>query len=249
MRKLAAAAGVMITASHNPKEDNGYKVRPCSRDAGPGRSWPAGSGCDPPLCRPLQVYWCSGAQISSPHDREILGCVEEQLQPWSSSCWDEGLVETSSLRTDPLTQMNRCYMEELTSLCFHRLEDGAPRQRPHPSDVALLSLRDLNRRCPLKFVHSSFHGVGHSYVQEAFRAFGFAPPIPVPEQKDPDPNFSSVSCPNPEEGQSVLVGHQQGDDHDPSAAFLCLTFFFCPPGAFCSSGGEGRCSSCAGHGS
>lgn len=36
--------------------------------------------------------------------------------------------------------------------------------------------------------------------------FGFPPPIPVPEQKDPDPNFSSVRCPNPEEGESVLVG-------------------------------------------
>uniref|UniRef100_H3D0W1 Phosphoglucomutase 2-like 1 n=1 Tax=Tetraodon nigroviridis TaxID=99883 RepID=H3D0W1_TETNG len=153
VRKLGAAAGVMITASHNPKED-GYKV-----------------------------YWCSGAQICSPHDREVLCCVEEQLEPWSSSCWDEGLAETSSLRTDPLAPMNHCYMEELTSLCFHR---------------------DLNRRCPLKFVHSSFHGVGHDYVQEAFRTFGFTPPIPVPEQKDPDPNFSSVSCPNPEEGQPVL---------------------------------------------
>ncbi|CAG02150.1 unnamed protein product [Tetraodon nigroviridis] len=115
--------------------------------------------------------------------REVLCCVEEQLEPWSSSCWDEGLAETSSLRTDPLAPMNHCYMEELTSLCFHR---------------------DLNRRCPLKFVHSSFHGVGHDYVQEAFRTFGFTPPIPVPEQKDPDPNFSSVSCPNPEEGQPVL---------------------------------------------
>lgn len=69
---------------------------------------------------PLQVYWCNGAQISSPHDREILGCVEEHLEPWSSSCWEEDLVETSSLRTDPLTQINRSYMEELTSLCFHR---------------------------------------------------------------------------------------------------------------------------------
>ncbi|XP_076590755.1 glucose 1,6-bisphosphate synthase [Chaetodon auriga] len=154
VKKLGAAAGVMVTASHNPKDDNGYKV-----------------------------YWCNGAQISSPHDKEILRSIEEQLEPWSSSCWDEELVESCSLRTDPLTQINSFYMEELTSLCFHR---------------------DLNKSCPLKFVHSSFHGVGHVFVQQAFHAFGFTPPIPVPEQKDPDPNFSSVRCPNPEEGESVL---------------------------------------------
>ncbi|KAF7657602.1 hypothetical protein LDENG_00024760 [Lucifuga dentata] len=154
VRKLGAAAGVMITASHNRKEDNGYKV-----------------------------YWCNGAQISSPHDKEILRSIEEQLEPWSSSCWEEELVESCSLRTDPLAWINSCYMEELASLCFHR---------------------DLNRSCPLKFIHSSFHGVGHVFVQQAFRTFGFAPPIPVPEQKDPDPNFSSVRIPNPEEGESVL---------------------------------------------
>lgn len=66
--------------------------------------------------------------------------------------------------------------------------------------------RELNTKTPLKFVHSSFHGVGHNYVQQAFKVFGFQPPIPVPEQKDPDPNFSTVRCPNPEEGESVLVG-------------------------------------------
>lgn len=76
------------------------------------------------------------------------------------------------------------------------------------SDVSLVSNRELNRRSPLKFVHSSFHGVGHVYVQQAFSVFGFGPPIPVPEQKDPDPNFSSVRCPNPEEGEAVLVGHR-----------------------------------------
>uniref|UniRef100_A0A665UJI1 Phosphoglucomutase 2-like 1 n=1 Tax=Echeneis naucrates TaxID=173247 RepID=A0A665UJI1_ECHNA len=154
VKKLGAAAGVMITASHNPKEDNGYKV-----------------------------YWCNGAQICSPHDKEILRSIEEQLEPWSTSCWKEELVESCSYRTDPLPQINSCYMNELTTLCFHR---------------------DLNSRCPLKFVHSSFHGVGHIFVQQAFQTFGFVPPIPVPEQKDPDPNFSSVRCPNPEEGESVL---------------------------------------------
>lgn len=152
--KLKAAAGVMITASHNPKEDNGYKV-----------------------------YWCNGAQISAPHDKEILRSIEEQLEPWSASCWDEEVVERCPLRTDPLGHVNGCYMEELRSLCFHRA---------------------LNLRSPLRFVHSSFHGVGHVFVQQAFRTFGLAPPLPVPEQMEPDPGFSSVRCPNPEEGESVL---------------------------------------------
>ncbi|XP_056612436.1 glucose 1,6-bisphosphate synthase-like isoform X1 [Triplophysa dalaica] len=151
--KFGAAAGIMITASHNRKEDNGYKV-----------------------------YWHNSAQISSPHDKEILHCIEESTEPWPES-WNEDLVESSPLRIDPLEDICRWYMEELSTVCFHR---------------------ELNTRSPLKFVHSSFHGVGHSYVQKAFQQFGFPPPIPVPEQKDPDPDFSTVSCPNPEEGESVL---------------------------------------------
>lgn len=66
--------------------------------------------------------------------------------------------------------------------------------------------RDSNASCPLRVVHSSFHGVGHVFVQEAFRTFNLPPPIAVPEQQDPDPDFPSVRCPNPEEGESVLVG-------------------------------------------
>lgn len=153
VKRLGAAAGVMITASHNPKEDNGYKV-----------------------------YWHNGAQISLPHDKEILRSIEESTEPWSES-WNESLADSSSLRSDPLPDICRSYMEDLNSICFHR---------------------ELNTKSPLKFVHSSFHGVGHNYVQQAFQAFGFHPPIPVPEQKDPDPNFSTVRCPNPEEGESVL---------------------------------------------
>uniref|UniRef100_A0A3P9HUR8 Phosphoglucomutase 2-like 1 n=1 Tax=Oryzias latipes TaxID=8090 RepID=A0A3P9HUR8_ORYLA len=154
VKKLGAAAGVMITASHNPKEDNGYKV-----------------------------YWCSGAQVASPQDKEILRCIEEEQEPWSASCWDEEAGQRSPLCNDPLTRVNSCYMDRLSSLCFHRAANGDS---------------------PLRVVHSSFHGVGHAFVQQAFQAFGLAPPIPVPEQKDPDPNFSTVRCPNPEEGEPVL---------------------------------------------
>lgn len=153
--KLGAAAGIMITASHNHKDDNGYKV-----------------------------YWSNGAQMIAPHDRLVLLCIKEQLQPWGAPCWSEELSATSSKRTDPLKEISQVYMEDLRGLCFYR---------------------DLNGASGLRVVHSAFHGVGHEFVSQAFEVFGLNPPIPVQEQKDPDPDFPTVSVPNPEEGAPVLA--------------------------------------------
>ena len=63
---------------------------------------------------------------------------------------------------------------------------------------------DLNAQTPLKFVYTPVHGVGQPYAERAFAAFQFHPFISVDEQKDPDPEFSTVKYPNPEEGKETL---------------------------------------------
>jgi phosphoglucomutase len=63
VRELDAVAGIMITASHNPARDNGYKV-----------------------------YWSNGCQIIPPHDSGIANAILENLEPvsWDTSVVDGG---------------------------------------------------------------------------------------------------------------------------------------------------------------
>lgn len=58
IRHFKCVSGVMVTASHNPKWDNGYKV-----------------------------YWNNGAQIVSPHDKGIADAILANLEPQPSS-WE-----------------------------------------------------------------------------------------------------------------------------------------------------------------
>jgi len=66
VKELNAAAGIMITASHNPAQDNGYKV-----------------------------YWSNGCQIIPPHDSGIATEIANNLKPltWDTSAVDEGSLQ------------------------------------------------------------------------------------------------------------------------------------------------------------
>lgn len=82
--KYKCAAGIMITASHNPKDDNGYKV-----------------------------YWQNGAQIIPPHDKKIQSCILDNLKPLKSS-WNVDKIYENACYKDPRNDIMKSYYKDLS---------------------------------------------------------------------------------------------------------------------------------------
>ena len=149
VRHLEADAGVMVTASHNPAQDNGYKV------------YLGGRAVSPAEC---------GAQIVPPHDAAIAAQIE---------------------RADPAAEIPRAEngWEDLAS-------DFATEY------IQAISTDELPA-APIRIVHTAMHGVGSQIALPAMQLAGFTDVIPVAAQRDPDPDFPTVSFPNPEEPGAI----------------------------------------------
>ncbi|KAK4057257.1 hypothetical protein OIO90_001754 [Microbotryomycetes sp. JL221] len=167
--KLNAAAGVMITASHNPAQDNGYKA-----------------------CRHLktQVYWGNAVQIVPPHDAGIAQAILQSLEI------DESLWNTSNNATQwqGTQAMIDAYFEMVSLMAQNKL---------------------ANSQSDLKVTYTAMHGVGLPFAQRAFETFGFRPEqfLVVEEQAKPDPTFSTVKFPNPEEKGALDFALAHADKH------------------------------------
>jgi phosphomannomutase len=81
---------------------------------------------------------------------------------------------------------------------------------------------EVNAATQLKFVYTPIHGVGQPYAERAFATFKFPPFISVQAQSTPDPEFSTVKYPNPEEGKETLAcAIQTANEH--KADFILST--------------------------
>jgi len=140
---------VMVTASHNPKQDNGYKV-----------------------------YWSNGAQIRPPLDAHIASHILKNLEL-------------------------RITNEDVAAVA--PIADTAERVTSYvKASVAVLRVQPKSSQ-ELPVTYTAMHGVGFKVVKEMFSAFGLQPMIPVLEQVEPDPEFPTVTLPNPEEGKGALT--------------------------------------------
>ena len=143
IRHLGADAGVMVTASHNPPQDNGYKV-----------------------------YLGDGSQIVPPADADIAAHIDRVDRVADIPRADDGWEVLGE-------QVRQDYLAAATAV----VDPHGPRE--------------------LTMVHTSLHGVGNEVVQRAFAGAGFAAPVVVPSQSEPDPAFPTVAFPNPEEPGAI----------------------------------------------
>lgn len=166
VRKLHCMAGIVITASHNPREYNGYKV-----------------------------YWEDGAQITPPHDKNILAEVAKVTS------FD--MVKTMN-KTDAVAQglyhvigadIDDAYMEELK------------KQSIHPEIIKEMA-------GDFKIVYTPLHGTGNLPVRRVLKELGFTNVYVVPEQELPDGTFPTVAYPNPESPKAFELALKLAKEKD-----------------------------------
>ena len=153
IRTLGCDTGVVVTASHNPPQYNGYKA-----------------------------YWNDGSQVIEPHDQGIIDEVNSVTEVKTISK-EEAIKAGSLIMIDK--EIDEKYWAMVKSQLF----------RP-----------DLikEKASEVKIVYTPLHGTGAMHVEKVLGDLGLTV-ITVPEQREPDGNFSTVEKPNPEEAPALKM--------------------------------------------
>ncbi|MCR5272758.1 MAG: phospho-sugar mutase [Lachnospiraceae bacterium] len=160
VRRLKTVCGINITASHNPREYNGYKA-----------------------------YWEDGCQVSTEIAESMTECIEKV------DIWND--IKTSDfdmqVKAGKVTILGEEYDKEYLKLV---------------EDLAIHEGDELDLTIPL--VYTPLNGCGYLPFKQMLIDRGFKNWKIVEEQKDPDPDFSTVGYPNPEDPKAFKLSEEYG---------------------------------------
>lgn len=157
LRTLGCISGIVVTASHNPPEYNGYKV-----------------------------YWEDGAQVTAPKDKEIINEVKAVTDYADVLTMDKEAAMAAGLYQVIGSEIDDAYMVELK------------KQIIHPEVIQEMA-------DDIKIVYTPFHGTGNKPVRRVLSELGFKHVYVVPEQELPDPEFTTLDYPNPEDPKAFTL--------------------------------------------
>ncbi len=163
VRKLKTISGIVVTASHNPKEYNGYKV-----------------------------YWEEGSQILSKTANEITNEI----------------LSISDYSSIPVISEKEAIEKNLLIMVGEKLDNA------YMKDLKSLSLRDSGIDKSINIVYTPLNGAGNVPVRRILRERGFTNVFVVKEQENPDPDFTTVRFPNPEDIRAFEYSEKLGKKVD-----------------------------------
>ena len=155
VRHLGTDAGIVLTASHNPPEYNGYKV-----------------------------YWSDGAQIVPPQDQEIVDEINK--------------VKFDEIKFTPNEELIEYVGEDLDKAFLDASVQHGTFDAPDRSNI--------------KILFTPLHGTSITLMPKAMKQAGFTDFHIVEEQANPDPEFSTVKSPNPEEPEAFTIALKKADE-------------------------------------
>jgi phosphoglucomutase len=162
VRYLNAFSGIVVTASHNPPEYNGYKVY------GPDGGQLIPESADIVIAKVNEI------------ENELLVEVDSE-----ESLREAGLIQTIG------EEIDQAYIEKLKTIS------------ENPT---------IAEETDLKVVFTPLHGTANKPVRQALDALGYKNVTIVKEQELPDPEFSTVKSPNPEEHAAFELAIRDGKE-------------------------------------
>ncbi len=135
---------------------------------------------NPPEYNGYKVYWEDGAQVTPPHDTGIIGEVQAISAYSDCKIMTRDEAVAAGLYEEIGAKIDDRYMEELKKQIIH-------------PEIIKQAAKDL------KIVYTPLCGAGNKPTRRILSELGFENLYVVPEQTGPDPDFTTLDYPNPED--------------------------------------------------